>query len=129
MAKKKPRPMTRAEKERRTEFRKELREQKILPPVKKPLNRKKFAADTLLEYENELNSFGDILYIRRAISFMTGSASVNKVKITPEQVGVLRTLKLAIEMKRFEERMKSEGRTTYTHGEHYEQVYKPVMSL
>lgn len=129
MAKKKPRPMTRAEKERRTESRKEFREQGLLPPVKKPLNRKQFAVDVLNEYKSELGSYGDIAYIQRGIGAMVGCLETSRLKVTPEEVGVLKMLKLAVEMKRFEERIKAEGRTSYTHEEYYEQVYKPVMSL
>ena len=41
--KKKAKPMTAREKKERTKIRKDLREQGILPPKKKPLNRKVFA--------------------------------------------------------------------------------------
>lgn len=41
--KKKAKPMTAREKKERTKIRKELRERGILPPKKKPLNRKVFA--------------------------------------------------------------------------------------
>ncbi len=41
--KKKAKPMTAREKKERTKIRKDLREQGILPPKKKPLNRKAFA--------------------------------------------------------------------------------------
>ena len=34
-------------------------------------------------------------------------------KITSEQVGVLKTIKIALEMKRFYEQLESEGRDTF----------------
>ena len=50
-------------------------------------------------------------------------------EVTPEQVGVLKAVKLAVEMKKFEERLKEEGREKYTIGEIYEAAVKPVLEL
>ena len=50
-------------------------------------------------------------------------------EVTPEQVGVLKVMKLAMEMKKFEERLQVEGREKYTIGEIYEAAIKPVLEL
>ena len=39
------------------------------------------------------------------------------LEVSPEEVGVLKLLKLAVEMDRFSQRLKAEGRDNYTWGE------------
>ena len=47
----------------------------------------------------------------------------------PEQVGVLKLLKLAVETEKFMKALEAEGRDKYTIGEYHEKVYAPVMNL
>ena len=49
--------------------------------------------------------------------------------VSSEQVGMLKLLKLAMEMKKFEEKVEREGRKKYSVKEFYEEVYEPIQSL
>ena len=51
------------------------------------------------------------------------------LEVTPEEVGVLKLLKLAVEMDKFSQRLKGEGRDDYTWGELIEEVIMPVLKL
>ena len=50
-------------------------------------------------------------------------------RITPEQVGVLKALKIAIELDKFLRRLEAEGRKQYTIGEIADEVFLPVWKL
>ena len=50
-------------------------------------------------------------------------------EVTPEEVGVLKLLKLAVEMDKFSQRLKAKGRDTYTLGELSEEIIMPVLKL
>lgn len=50
-------------------------------------------------------------------------------EITSEQVGILKCMKLAVEMDKFEKRLQQEGRYKYTLEEFVDQVYMPVVEL
>lgn len=52
-----------------------------------------------------------------------------ETKITPEQIGALKVMKLAIEIKRFEEQNRAEGKRDYTIGELYEKAVAPILKL
>ncbi len=125
MAAKKPKRMTQREKARRAAIKKELQADGILPPDKPRLNRRKFAAEVWAEYEQEEFTLFD-LWLRRAISATVGP---NMKEVTAEQVGVLKLLKLAIETRKFHEKLQAEGRETYKLDEYYNEVYDPVMKL
>ncbi len=49
-------------------------------------------------------------------------------EVTPEQVGVLKTIKIALEMKRFYEQLEAEGRDTFKQKELLDVVY-PIYNL
>ena len=49
-------------------------------------------------------------------------------EVTPEQVGVLKTIKIALEMKRFYEQLEAEGRDTFKRKELLDVIY-PVYKL
>lgn len=124
--KKKYKKMTAAEKKQNKEFRERMRAAGVLPPVKPKLNRKKFLQEAFVAYE-ELETYGDTFYLCKAISCMV---SRNQEKdITSEQVGVLKVLKLAAAIKDFERSKLDTGETTYSVGEFYEQVVKPIRDL
>ena len=62
----------------------------------------------------------------RAVEFMAGP---EVPKITPEQIGVFKTLKIAIELDKFLRRLETEGRKQYTIGELFDEVFFPVWKL
>ena len=53
----------------------------------------------------------------------------NMDRVTSEEIGVLKTLKIALETKRFHERLKEEGRTTYKLKEYFSEVVEPIWKL
>ena len=64
--------------------------------------------------------------LMRAIGFMVGP---DLPQVSPEQVGVLKLLKIAVEYNRFRERLKQEGRTEYNLGELADKVIIPILKL
>lgn len=121
MAKKK---MTQREKAERARIKKKLQEEGLLPPDKPRLNRKKFAAEVWDEWRQF--NFLDDIYLWRAINCMIGP---DMKEVTAEEVGVLKVLKIAIETKKFSERLKEEGREEYTLGEFIDTVVLPIRKL
>ena len=117
--------MTQREKAERARIKKEPQKEGLLPPDKPKLNRKKFAAEVWEDWIS-FGTFEVWMYLSRAINCMIGP---DMTEVTPEQVGVLKAVKLAVEMKKFEERLKEEGREKYTIGEIYEAAVKPVLEL
>ena len=69
MAKKKYKPMTRREKEEMKQFRKDMREKGVLPPVKKRLNRNKYIEDTIQMWNNP-DDIDSRVYLTMAFGFM-----------------------------------------------------------
>lgn len=61
-----------------------------------------------------------------AVGAMVGP---NMNKVTLEDVGVLKLLKLAVEYDRFLKKLESEGRKEYKLSEYYNEVYDPVKKL
>ena len=53
----------------------------------------------------------------------------NMDRVTSEEIGLLKTLKIALETKRFHERLKEEGRTTYKLKEYFSEVGEPIWKL
>ena len=125
MAAKKPKRMTQREKDSRAAAKKRLQAEGILPPNKPRLNRKRFAAEVWAEYEQENRSTFDI-WLYNALGATVGP---DMREVTAEEVGVLKLIKLAIETRKFHERLKDDGRTTYKFQEYLDEVYKPVMTL
>lgn len=70
----------------------------------------------------------DVAEVRllRAVEFVAGP---EVPKITPEQIGVFKTLKIAIELDKFLRRLEAEGRKQYTIGELFDEVFFPVWKL
>ena len=124
MAQRKKR-LTQREKAERAKAKKWAQENGLLPPDKPRLNRRKFAAEVVAEFRS-MDVFVADYYLRQAIFYMV---SADMKEVTAEQVGVLKALKLAIETKRFMERLKAEGRETYTYGELIDEVILPIINL
>lgn len=130
--KKRQKKLTSKEKRALKELRTELREKGILPPVKPKLNRNKFAIETINEFRENFGTFGDAVYLYKAINCMTPDVDMNlkpRAQITPEQVGVLKVMKLAMEIKKFEKAIIAKGETKYSVGELYEKVIAPIVNL
>lgn len=109
----------------RAEAKKSLQAEGILPPDKARLNRKKFAREVMEEFR-AMDVFAADLYLRRAIGCMV---SEDMPKVSEEQVGVLKLLKIAVETQKFMKALEAEGRTQYTIGEYVDKVVRPVRSL
>lgn len=124
MAAKKKR-LTQREKGERARIKKKLQEDGVLPPDKPRLNRKKFAREVLAEF-GAMYAYSADLYLRQAIGCMV-SPDMNRV--TEEEVGVLKLLKIAVESERFSKALEAEGRNQYTIGEYAEKVILPILKL
>lgn len=109
----------------RAEAKKRLQEEGILPPDKARLNRKKFAREVMEEFK-AMDVFAADLNLRKAIGCMV---SEDMPRVSEEQVGVLKLLKIAVETQKFMQTLKEEGRTQYTIGEYVDKVVRPVRDL
>ena len=92
-----------------------MQEKGILPPDKPKLNRKKYVEEARQEWNNRVNDISIVWdeYLYQAISIMLGKVDRN-LRVTQEAVGVAKCLKLAIRLKAFSDKLKSENRTQYT---------------
>ena len=120
--------LTAKEKKFNAELRKEMREKGILPPIKPKLNRRKFVKETRTEYAEEFNRFDDIIYLYEAINWMLPSGEY-KTQISPEEVGVAKVLKMAIEIKKFNKEKLAKGNKTYKLDDLYKTVIEPIRSM
>lgn len=118
--------LSQKEKAFNAQIKKEMQEEGLLPPDKPKLNRKRFAKEVIAEYEKTTASYDDFLYLYKALWCMVGE---NMRIVTPEQVGVLKVLKIAVETKKFYEALRAEGKTEYTIGEYIEKVVAPIRDL
>lgn len=120
--------LTQREKAERAKMKKELQAEGVLPPDKPRLNRKKFARETWAEWKGFFERDPILAEVRllRAVEFVAGP---EVQKITPEQIGVFKTLKIAIELDKFLRRLEAEGRKQYTIGELFDEVFFPVWKL
>lgn len=108
----KRRRMTVREKEERARIKKMLQEEGALPPDKPRLNRKKYVEEAKQEW-NERDRLAWDIYLYEAISIMLGTTD-RKLRVTQEAIGVAKCLKLAIRLKEFYGKIRSEGRMEYT---------------
>ena len=109
--------MTSAEKAMNAKIKKKMQEEGILPPDKPRLNRKKYVDEARQEWnDRDLDSHVWDLYLFSAIGIMLGRVDRN-FRVTQEAVGVAKCLKLALRLQAFSDKLKSEGRSSYTLGE------------
>lgn len=108
------------------QIKKEMQADGLLPPDKPRLNRKRFANEVIAEYEEMTAGFDDFLYLYKAIWCMVGK---NMRSVTPEQVGVLKVLKIAVETKKYQQALQAEGKKEYTIGEYIDKVVAPIRDL
>lgn len=92
------------------------------------LDRKKFARETWAEFEAlfKAKPIRAELALIKAVGFMVGP---EMHRVTPEEVGVLKLLKLAVEYDGFLNKLEAEGRETYTTGELVDEVVLPIIKL
>lgn len=127
MAQRKKR-LTQREKAEKAALKKKFQAEGLIPPDKPRLNRKKFARETWAEFE----AFYTAEPIRaevsliKAIGFMVGP---EMEKVSSEEVGVLKLLKLAVEYNAFLKKLEEEGRVQYTYGELIDEVILPITKL
>lgn len=122
MAQKKNKKMTAAEKKLRAESKKWLQEEGILPPDKKPLNRRRFIAETQRLWKEREQSFIWDQYSFMAISYLIGKRERSNRSPSLEAVGVAKVLRIALKLHEFHEKAKDEGKTGYTVGEQYDYI-------
>ena len=125
MAAPKKKKLTQREKTLNARDKKQLQEEGVLPPDKPKLNRKKFAKEVLEEW-GEMDTYGSLLYLQRAIGCMV---SADMRTVDAEQVGVLKLLKIALETQKFMKELEEKNQTTYTIGEYIDKVVLPIRKL
>lgn len=125
MAAPKKKKLTQREKALNARVKKQLQEEGVLPPDKPKLNRKKFAKEVITEWENTEGPL--YAYVMSAIGWMLPSKELLR-PVTPEQVGALKVLKLALEIKKFEDTL-PEGTYKYSANDLFEKAIKPIVEL
>lgn len=116
----KRRKMTNKEKALNAKIKKELQERGTLPPDKPKLNRKKYVGEAIEEWNGrEEDCYVWNIYLNEAIGLMLGKTDRN-LRVSQEAVGVAKTLKLALRLGEFYDKLRVEGRTKYTIGEKFE---------
>ena len=123
MAQTKRKRMTVREKKERAQTKKQLQEERILPPNKKRLNRSRFAKEVWVDWEAERPPNG---YLMMACVLL---GPVEGFPVSPEQVGVLKVMKAAVEIYRFEQKRKVCRERAYPVQDLYEQVILPIKEL
>lgn len=120
--------LTQREKAARAAAKKRLQAQGVLPPDKPRLNRKQFARETWAEWSALVakDHLLAAMALCRAVGFTTGP---ELLEVTPEQVGILKAVKIAVEYDKFLSKLDAEGRSEYTMGELADEVILPVWKL
>lgn len=111
--------LTNAEKRERARFKKEMQQKGVIPPDKPRLNRKKFVEEAKNEWNEREHCYVWEIYLMDAISIMI-SHKDKKMRMSQEAVGAAKILKLAIRLKQFSDKLKSENRNIYKTKEQYE---------
>ena len=109
MAKKKYKPMTKREKEEMKQIRKELREEGLLPPVKKRMNRKAYIEDTCKMWD-EAKCADLWAYLTRAAIWVMGRTDY-RGNVHPEAIGAAKVLRVAMKIREF---MEKKGKSQYS---------------
>ena len=116
MATKKVKRMTAREKKLAAEARAELRAKGLMPPAKKPLNRKKFVDEAKKIYEEESKEYDFSLYLFWALGEMMGHRDA-ECRIDLEAVGAAKIIHLAKRRRDFEKEQKAQGKEKWSIGE------------
>jgi len=127
MAGKKAKRLTNKEKQLNKQVREDLRERGILPPVKARLNRNKFSREVIKEFKESFGLYRDLQHLSSAILFMLPYDG--EKNITSEQIGVVKLLKIALEIKKYIDDKIAQGENTYSPADMYEEVVRPIFKL
>jgi len=119
---KKKKPMTKTQKKFRADIRAQMRERGLLPPPKKPLNRKKFIQDAKDDWAKQISVIKDY-WLMNAISVMIASGGS---KPSLEAIGAAKVLKIACEMIRFNDEKSQAGIHEYPLMEMYDRI-EPIV--
>ena len=115
----------------REQVREELREKGILPPRKKPINRKKYALETLEKTKDSLYTYEMNSCIAEVVRlFLPNEERLSKMgstKVSDLSFYALKIIETAYKLKEFQEEIAKNNDRTYTLKDMYEQVYAPVM--
>ncbi|WP_347133976.1 addiction module toxin RelE [[Clostridium] symbiosum] len=125
MAEPKKKKLTQREKALNARVKKQLQEEVVLPPDKPKLNHEKFAKEVIMEWENTEGPL--YAYVMSALVWMLASKEPLR-PVTSEQVGALKVLKLALEIKKFEDKL-PEGKYKYSANDLFEKAIKPIIEL
>lgn len=123
----KSKSMTRREKEQRAKIKKELQKEGLLPPDKPRLNRKKFAEESRMAFDQEISLMDpqDVFWFDMALTIVVSGTSV--LPVTSEQIGVLKAMRIAVELKRWRQKMRGSGEPMTM--ERVLQVADPILKL
>lgn len=114
--------MTEREKKERARLKKELQKEGVLPPDKKPLNRKKFIKEAEDEWNDRPHPFslvwGDWLLL--AIGYMMLHKERKSERPSMEAVAAAKILKLAVRLVEFKTNLDECGITEYKISELYD---------
>lgn len=119
--KKKAKPMTAREKKRRAELRKDLREKGVMPPKKKPLNRKAFS-EQAKEAMKKRDLYDLHPYLVWALLEMLEKRDYSRleaISYSQEAVGAAKVVLMAVRRMEFE---KEKAGESFTVGELYEAI-------
>lgn len=117
--------LTQREKALRAQAKKELQAEGRLPPDKPRLNRKKFAADVQAEWKAADGPL--YAYVMASVGWMLPDEE-GVLPVTPEQVGVLKLLKIALATKTYEDAL-PEGVHKYNAVDFFREIVEPIINL
>lgn len=120
--------LTVKEKKIRAQVRKDLRADGMIPPIKKRLNRRKFVKEVRADYNENIKIYDDIIYLVEAITWMLPSGRYERT-ISPEEIGIAKVLKMAVEIKKFSKEKIAKGEKKYSIDELYNTVIEPIRNL
>lgn len=121
-SKKKYKRLTNKQKEENKEVRQYLIEQGFVKP-KPRLNRKKFAKEAKDEFMANMNTFDDLEYLVQAITWLLPHENS---KVTAEEIGVCKVIKLTVEIKKWIEEKRKAGENKYNLQDLYVEVIQPI---
>ena len=115
--------LTNREKRENAQIKKELQEKGILPPDKKPLNRKRFIEEARQEWNGrDPDCYIWLAYVCEAASVVMAATEAGSMRASLEAVGAAKVIKLALRLREFSKKLEAEGRDTYKIGEKYEYI-------
>ena len=114
--------MNKSERKIRSDVKKDMQKEGLVPPDKPRLNRKKYIEEAREEWNGkDVEYYGWDIWLNAAISYMLLRTDQH-LRVSSEAVGVAKTLKLAIRLKEFHDKLEAEERTSYTISEQYDYI-------